>query len=79
VPTELGVRRANTLGVVRDGPGAAEPAAGPDALSAVGPADAHARPPPAMPPEAALARMVEQLDEVLALLRTIDAKVGRDR
>ena len=30
-------------------------------------------------PEAALNRLVEQLDEALGLLRAIDAKLGRDR
>jgi hypothetical protein len=33
----------------------------------------------ALPPEAALNRLVEQLDEALLLLRAIDAKLGRDR
>jgi hypothetical protein len=32
-----------------------------------------------LPPEAALNRLVEQLDEALTLLRAIDAKLGRDR
>ena len=30
-------------------------------------------------PDAALNRLVQQLDEVLTLLRAIDAKLGRDR
>ena len=79
VPTELGVRRAGTMGVVRDVPGVMEPPpAVPSGPAATGPTSAGASPPPAMAPEAALARMVEQLDEALSLLRAIDAKLGRD-
>jgi len=82
VPTELGVRRANTLGITRDveslnlAPAPAVPAS----LASA----------PAFPPqhdggrlplstEAALTRVVQQLDEALTLLRAIDAKLGRDR
>ena len=34
---------------------------------------------PPLTPEAALNRLVEQLDEALVLLRAINAKLGRDR
>ena len=73
VPTELGVRRANTLGVTRD----AEPANG-----AAAPMEASTLPhdgQPALTGEKALNRLVQQLDEALALLRAIDAKLGGDR
>jgi hypothetical protein len=76
VPTELGVRRATTLSLTRDVDATAEPmasAAGPPPLSS-------AREPggPTLAPDAALNRLVQQLDEALALLRAIDAKLGRD-
>ena len=91
VPTELGVRRANTLNVVQDNrggapapDGSATPLAGPVALprpALVPRAPASTLPPDdpaALPPEAALARLVQQMDEVLGLLRAIAAKLGSD-
>ena len=71
VPTELGMRRASTLGVV----GRAQTAVEPAALGAAG------EPPlPTAAPDAAaaLGRIVQQLDEILALLRAIDARLGGD-
>jgi hypothetical protein len=76
VPTELGVRRANTLGITRD----LEALDFGAPLSA--PAAEASAPPGALPPlaaEVALTRVVQQLDEALTLLRAIDAKLGRDR
>ena len=76
VPTELGARRAKTLGIARDHeleeaiPLSAEAPAGPLPREGGG---------PALAPEVALNRLVQQLDEVLVLLRAIDAKLGRDR
>jgi hypothetical protein len=76
VPTELGTRRAKTLGIARD----PEPE---EALTA--PVAASSALPPrevggaALAPDVALNRLVQQLDEVLVLLRGIDAKLGRDR
>jgi hypothetical protein len=91
VPTELGMRRASTLDVVQDNRGGAptsdEPA---DTLGRPAPPPRVAAPAPggsawatdgrsaAPPADAALARLVEQMDEVLGLLRAIDAKLGRD-
>jgi hypothetical protein len=72
LPTELGVRRVTARGAV---------AAAEAAMDAVDPLPApreRAAAPP-LSPEAALARLVQQMDEVLALLRSIDAKLGRDR
>jgi hypothetical protein len=128
VPTDLGQRRANTFGVVREGSAARESAAEWDATpfdgdgsepggrpmpsaERAGPpsdydASLPARPAASMRPryvagprgdaplgrrpplrrpgasltsEAALNRLVEQLDEALVLLRAIHGKLGRDR
>ena len=75
VPTELGARRAKAFGLTREAD--AEEAQGPEV-------EAPPRAPreergTALAPEAALNRLVQQLDEVLALLRSIDARLGRDR
>jgi hypothetical protein len=70
VPTELGVRRANTLGITRD---LEEPST---AMPSAPAAPVGGQPP--LTAEAALTRLVQQLDEALALLRAIDAKLGRD-
>ncbi|HLH23625.1 MAG TPA: hypothetical protein VK066_13980 [Chloroflexota bacterium] len=70
VPTELGVRRATTLGLMRD---VEAPAPAPPT-----PAAPHANGQPHLTPEMALNRLVQQLDEALRLLRAIDAKLGRD-
>jgi DNA-binding PadR family transcriptional regulator len=67
VPTELGVRRANSLGITRDAEAASAEAPRPD--------DGQ----PVLTAQEALNRLVRQLDEALALLRAIDAKLGRDR
>ncbi len=75
VPTELGVRRANTLDVVRDGESSDVPAE-PVMVAA---APAREAGPELLAPDAALNRLVQQLDEILTLLRAIDAKLGRDR
>jgi hypothetical protein len=75
VPTELGARRVKSLGLTRE----AEPEA-----TAAPSVETTAAPPPratgrdAFAPDVALNRLVQQLDEVLALLRAIDAKLGRD-
>jgi hypothetical protein len=95
VPTELGVRRANTFDIVQDGPSGS---AASDRVPAT-PADAPCgfprnggEPDRFVPPSvgegaaresgsgtaAALQRLVQQMDEVLVLLRAIDAKLGRD-
>ncbi|HZS01886.1 MAG TPA: hypothetical protein VFE37_24430 [Chloroflexota bacterium] len=72
VPTELGVRRANLLGLTRD----AEPTSAAAPLLAAPPPPRHDGP-PSLSADAALNRIVQQLDEALALLRAIDAKLGR--
>ena len=127
IPTEIGVRRAGTLDLMREAsgpeqeggatalgnglPGSDEPAdLSPAARSAprtaADPTDPEATAPVRrrsvgshpvaargsllrrpmlagsggpLTPEAALNRLVEQLDEALLLLRAIDAKLGRDR
>ena len=82
VPTEMGIRRASTLGVTGGLPPTAEAAAGgtaSPALAAVAPAHAPKASLPPLEPAAALTRLVQQLDEALRLLRSIDAKLGRDR
>ncbi|HEY7060432.1 MAG TPA: hypothetical protein VII06_03060 [Chloroflexota bacterium] len=71
VPTELGVRRANTLDVTRDG----ETTAAAEQARAPAPLSRGAAP---LAPDAALTRLVQQLDEALALLRAIDAKLGKE-
>jgi hypothetical protein len=71
VPTELGVRRANTLDLVHDGEVATVPA---DAA----PHTEQESRATTLAPDVALSRLVQQLDEVLTLLRAIDAKLGRD-
>jgi hypothetical protein len=111
VPTELGIRRANTLDIVQASPSNREyaPAApgysdsshpGGDAEYDApylpgAPAPYPPESPPggraardtasaaegrghALSPEAALVRLVAQMDEMLALLRSIDTKLGRD-
>jgi hypothetical protein len=77
MPTDLGVRRAHTQDLVHGG--ADDP---PTALVAAG------APPPlpggeraaaeVLAPDVALTRLVQQLDELLTLLRRIDAKLERD-
>jgi len=76
VPTELGIRRASTLDLVREGRGGDEPAERPPPGPSAGPADTGSLAP--MEPGVALTRLVQQLDEALALLRAIDAKLGRN-
>jgi hypothetical protein len=75
VPTELGTRRAKSLGLTR----ALEPeelVADPaDGLPAPSPREGNGA---VLAPELALNRLVQQLDEVLALLRAIDARLRRD-
>ncbi len=79
VPTELGVRRAATLDGVRESPPT-------DLLDAFGSppqaatvASAWEGAPQALALKATLTRLVQQLDEVVGLLRSIDSKLGRDR
>jgi hypothetical protein len=80
VPTELGVSRASTQELVRAGVAAAQSAVQAATSVAVTPAPPSAPgAAPTLEPVAALARLVQQLDEVLALLRAIDAKLERDR
>jgi hypothetical protein len=76
VPTELGVRRANTLSITRD----LDAPSAPPMPTVASPPPSHLSSggSPALAPDAALNRLVQQLDEALALLRAIDAKLGRD-
>lgn len=74
VPTDLGARRAKSgsharTSVPEDGLATAADAASAPPREVVG---------AALAPEAALNRLVQQLDEVLLLLRAIDARLGRD-
>jgi hypothetical protein len=76
LPTELGVRRANTLSITRD----LDAPSAPPMPTVASPPPSHLSSggSPALAPDAALNRLVQQLDEALALLRAIDAKLGRD-
>ena len=73
-PTELGVRRTGTLDPTRQADSVRTP---PDVAPLT--TDRSDDGAPTLGPEAALNRLVQQLDEALGLLRAIDAKLGRDR
>ncbi len=86
VPTELGVRRLSTLRLVQEhaseraaGRGAAVPLADPPPANQDAPLVVTPPLPHALAPEAALARLVQQMDEMLGLLRSINSKLEGDR